>query len=306
MTTAAAVQAQNSLSRQVGRLLPLCVVALVAGLSIVHIAYMLTMVHGSDVDAYWGAAMRLREGSTLYPAFAHEDANEVYRYAPWFAWLWVPLTYLPRGIVTVAWTCLLVAASALALLPLWGRTPARLALLALLGAQLVIVSLYGNVHALVLAPLVWFIDRRSGPLWIAIATSLKAAPLLLVLAYVGRRQWGRAALTIGLTALLLAPMLLYDLTNYTTNPGYNWGLFALSPALWLAALALAAGTAVAVARSQYGWLGSGVATVAAFPRLLGYDMTFLLVGLGDQPRKEFATAETGADSAFGHEGDGEA
>ena len=49
----------------------------------------------SDACAYWNAAIRLREGAELYPQLASVDASEVYRYAPWFAWLAVPGTFLP-------------------------------------------------------------------------------------------------------------------------------------------------------------------------------------------------------------------
>ena len=71
----------------------------------------------SDAGAYWQAALRLREGGDLYPALASVDASEVYRYAPWFAWLAVPWTLLPMGLAGALWSAVLLGASAIALAP---------------------------------------------------------------------------------------------------------------------------------------------------------------------------------------------
>src|SRR5512135_81825 len=44
----------------------------------------------ADAAAYYQAAQRLAGGAQLYPAM-NPEAHEVYRYAPWFAVLWIPL-----------------------------------------------------------------------------------------------------------------------------------------------------------------------------------------------------------------------
>ncbi len=49
-----------------------------------------------DANAYWQAGLRLRAGEPLYPALTSAEGSEIYRYAPWFAWLAVPWTYLPE------------------------------------------------------------------------------------------------------------------------------------------------------------------------------------------------------------------
>ena len=50
-----------------------------------------------DAEAYWNAALRLRSGGDLYVAVPlGADETIAYRYAPWLAWLWIPLTYLPQ------------------------------------------------------------------------------------------------------------------------------------------------------------------------------------------------------------------
>ena len=260
----------------------LLVLGIIAAITVLHVAYMLSAPHGTDIAAYWNAAERLREGLPLYPEFADIDAHDVYRYSPWFAYLWVPITYLPLDFVAIVWTVLLLAASAVCVHRLWGRGIAGFALLLLFGGELVIVSFYGNVHPLMLAPLVWGVDRRSGPLWIALAASLKAAPLAFILVYVGRREWDKVAATLSITAVLVLPMLAFDLTHYTTSAGFTWGLAQVSMEAWAMVAILAALPAVAWARSRRGWLWGSIAAIAAFPRLLGYDMTLLLVGL--QPR----------------------
>ncbi|MGH2385582.1 MAG: hypothetical protein ACRDGB_11120, partial [Candidatus Limnocylindria bacterium] len=43
-----------------------------------------------DMDAYWDAAVRLRAGEPLYREYADATAANVYRYAPWFAFAWIP------------------------------------------------------------------------------------------------------------------------------------------------------------------------------------------------------------------------
>ena len=185
-----------------------------------------------DAEAYWNAALRLRDGGELYPALANVNAPEVYRYAPWFAWLWVPLTYLPKEIVQVGWSVLLLAAGAVALLPILRvRSVAALCLVALLGGLLVRTASTGNVQSLLIAGLVYGAPRRSGPLWIGIAASLKFAPILFALTYVGRREWGRALIAALVATALLAPALLYDLGGYPADPGGNRYRCCRSPGL---------------------------------------------------------------------------
>jgi hypothetical protein len=72
-----------------------------------------------DAEAYWNAAMRLRDGSPLYvPVDPAADETIAYRYAPWLAWLWVPLTFLPKLAVQVGWSAILLFAAAAAILPI--------------------------------------------------------------------------------------------------------------------------------------------------------------------------------------------
>src|SRR4029079_944327 len=111
----------------------------------------------------------------------------IYRYAPWLAWLAVPWTYLPPPVAGALWSAVLLAASGLALVPLV-RAGAWV-LVAFFAPILVGISAVGNIQPLIVAALVWGVERRSGPVWVALAASLKVFPLLLALVYAGRRQW---------------------------------------------------------------------------------------------------------------------
>jgi hypothetical protein len=249
--------------------------AVILGIGIVNLYWALTQWTLSDAGAYWNAAMRLQQGGELYPALTDVDASEVYRYAPWFAWLAVPFTFLPIQVAGAIWSVILLAASAWALLPL-ANARAWL-LVAFFGPILIGISAVGNVQALMIALLLHGVERRSGPLWIALAASLKVTPILLVAVYAGRRQIGRAIVTLALSALLWAPALLYDLSGYTTSAGQ-----AASLVQWPIVYVIATGALVLItivfAAGRFGWLTASVATVVALPRLFVYDVSFLMLG----------------------------
>ncbi|MEX1072797.1 MAG: glycosyltransferase 87 family protein [Chloroflexota bacterium] len=229
----------------------------------------------SDAAAYWNAALRLREGEPLYPALANVDASEVYRYAPWFAWITVPVTFLPQQVAGAVWSAVLLAASTVALVPL-ARAQAWL-LVALFAPILLGISAVGNVQPLLIAPLVWIVDRRWGPLAIAAAASLKIFPILFAAVYIGRRQWGRAAVTVAIAAALWAPALLYDLRGYATDAGRAASLFAV-PLIWVAVVGAGIGLTLRLARTRFAWLAAATTVLVSLPRLFVYDVTYLMVG----------------------------
>lgn len=252
--------------------------ALVVGLGISQLILTVGDWHLRDAGAYWEAAMRLRDGQPLYPALADVEASEVYRYAPWFAWVWVPLTYLPRDVVNVLWSVVLLAASAAALIPLI-RLRAWLAV-AFFAPILVGISAIGNVQPLIVAGLVLGVERRSGPLWIAAAASLKAVPILFVITYLGRSEWWRAAWTGLLSAALVAPMLLYDLSSYPTEAGAA-GMLTGVPVLYAIGVAAGILMSLRLARSPFAWLASAATVALAVPRFFVYDITFLMASVPD-------------------------
>lgn len=258
----------------------LLAVALIVGVGISQLILTFGDWHLRDAGAYWEAAMRLRDGEPLYPALADTEASEVYRYAPWLAWAWIPVTYLPREAVNVIWSVILLAASAAALVPLV-RLQAWLAV-ALFLPILVGISAIGNVQPLVVAALVLGVERRNGPLWIAAGASLKAVPLLLVVTYLGRRQWLRALVTLVLTAMLVAPMLLYDLSAYPTGAG-GASMFFDAPILYGLVVAGAILISLRLATTRWSWLASSTTVALALPRFFVYDLTFLMAAFGEVP-----------------------
>jgi hypothetical protein len=243
------------------------------------ITYALAQDFGADVAAYLGAADRLRAGEPLYVA-AGANASEQYRYAPWFAYAWVPLSLLDHDLVVAGWVALMLAAAAASTLPLLRHGWSGVAALAILAPLQLQGAIFGNIQPLLVLMLLWGIERRSGPLWIAVGASLKAVPLLLALVYAGRGEWRRAAVTLAFTAVLVGPVLLFDLSGYSTDPGPNqMSLASVWFPAFVAVAALAMVATVLLARSRYRWLAGSLALIAALPRLLTYEIGFLVIGL---------------------------
>jgi hypothetical protein len=265
------------------RMLRMVAVGIAVGYGLAHVVFSLSGWTLEDMDAYWQAGLRLREGAALYAAYADPTAAEVYRYTPWFAFAWVPLTYLPIGVVRVLWSALLLAGAGAALLPLVRRpSQASIALAALLGSLLLRIASVGNVHPLIIAALVLGVARPSGPFWVGIAASLKVVPILFALVYAAQGEWRRAAMSLAVAAVLVAPTFLFDLTDYPADPGeLSFSLYNRIPIAW-AALAgglVAFAAVLAQRRSAYAWLAMALAALAALPRTFAYDFTFLLVGM---------------------------
>jgi hypothetical protein len=187
----------------------------------------------------------------------------------------VPFTFLPAQLAGALWSLILIVASAVALEPLI-RARAWI-LVALFAPILVGISASGNVHPLMIAALVFGVERRSGPLWIALAASLKIFPILFIAVYVGRREWSRAAIAIVVAAALWASALLYDLRGYTTDPGQAVSLFAV-PAIWVLVISAGVLLTIRLATTRFAWLAAGTTIVLSLPRIFVYDVTYLMVG----------------------------
>jgi hypothetical protein len=249
--------------------------AIIIGMAIGYLYWAATAWKMTDAGAYWNAAMRLREGQDLYPVVPNIEASDVYRYSPWFAWLAVPFTFLPIHIAGALWSAILIGASTVAVGPLARR---RLWLgVIFFWPMLIGISAIGNVHALMIAALVLGIERRSGPLWIAMAASLKAFPIVLVLVYIGRREWARAVASLILTGVLVAPFLLYPLDHYPTSPG-GAALLITWPTLYAVVLITCMVATLVLARTKRAWLAGATTVCLALPRFFVYDITYLLVG----------------------------
>jgi hypothetical protein len=256
------------------------VAAVVIGLSIAWLVWAIGGLNFSDADAYRLAADRLVAGQDIYVQPPNQD--EAYRYAPWFAIAWIPLAALPQQVGNLVWAAILSVATLFCVLPLARQDYLAARLLAVFGGSMLIWTVArGNVHPLVMVALIQGLDRRLGPLWLALAASLKAVPICFVLVYVARREWWRAAAAMGITTVLVLPMPILGWEPGTVDPGESLSLyFLVSPGAWAISAVVAAGVALFLAlnRSKYVALASATAAILALPRLLLYDITYVMVG----------------------------
>ena len=255
----------------------------VLGVSFGWAAYVLAswvfLWNPADAGAYYDAAVRLTSGEPLYLAI-HPEAHEVYRYAPWFAYAWIPLTLLPRDLALQLWSLSMLACSVAVVWPLLRRgTPAAIALAALLGAFLAETAMFGNVHPAVVAILVAGARTRWMPAAIGIATSIKLVPILIVLPWARAARWAPVGVAVSLAALLWAPALLFDLTGYETDPGTGLlSFYAVSPILW-AVLATVSGIVVAwalITGSRWSWVAIAFLMFLGPPRVALSYLGFLV------------------------------
>jgi hypothetical protein len=233
----------------------------------------------ADGGAYYDAARRLRDGQPLYPA-VNPEAHEVYRYAPWFAFAWIPITVLPRDVALHAWSLLMLAVSILAVWPLLRRPRWASVILAGLCAQVLIeTAMFGNAHPLVVAMLSLTITRRSGPFWVGVATSLKLVPLLFGVVWLVRGEWRKALVATITAAVLWLPALAFDLSHYVASPGTGLlSLYAISPWAWAAAAAVSAawlGYAL-LTHSRLTWTAAAVLMFLGPPRVATSYLGFIV------------------------------
>jgi hypothetical protein len=219
----------------IGLVILACGLYLVANLVLVT-----TQWEFDDVHAYLGAAERLLAGQPLYVNAA--DVSDLYLYAPWFAFAWIPFVDLPRQAVEVGWAVVLVAATVLAVAPLIvspRRTWAGLALALLLGGLLYRTAGWANVQPLLVAALVYLLPTRAGPWALGVAASLKPWPLLGAAVYAWRREWRSAAITVGVALVLWVPILFFSPGSYPLGKRppnlYDVSLLLAAPALFGAA-----------------------------------------------------------------------
>jgi hypothetical protein len=241
-----------------------------------------------DADAYWHAAQRLREGQALYGG-PRGDETEIYRYAPWFAFAWVPLTYLGQEAAYVVWRGVLLFSTVVAIWPLVRRpTPASMTLAILLGGLLITNLPAANVTPLIVGALAAGLRTRLGPVILGLAGSLKLFPLVLVAGYLAERRWLASAVAIGVTGVLWLHLLAFDLRLYMQigGPAFYLGgvsLLRVSPLLWVPVAVAAAASVIALAMrgSPWTWLAAAAAIPLAVPRVWLPDAGYVLVGVAD-------------------------
>jgi hypothetical protein len=205
-----------------------------------------------------------------------------YWYAPWYALAWVPLTFLPREVVAVAWSAVLLGGTAAVTWLLWRRGRRGAALALLVGPPLFAVSAGGNIQSLMVLALLVGFHRRWGPLAVAVAASMKIAPILLVAAYVARREWGRAAASLAMAAVLMVPSLLLGIMEAGVRSEAAPSLLGISPVVYGVAVIGALVATLLVAR-RFAVTAAAVAVVLALPRLFVYDVSLVAIGAADAP-----------------------
>ncbi|HEX5013400.1 MAG TPA: hypothetical protein VFV72_04500, partial [Candidatus Limnocylindrales bacterium] len=140
-----------------------------------------------------------------------------------------------------------------------------------------------HVQPALIAALAWGLGTRWGPIVIAVVASLKLTPIVYVAVFVARRQWTKAAVTIGLTAALVAPMLFFDLRFFPADTTGSWGLFEWSPILWV--VVVGAVTTYVFVRPS--WFAASVLATLTIPKFVYYDVAYLVTGLrADQRERE--------------------
>lgn len=238
-----------------------------------HVGIALMTWEARDMAAYTGAADRLLAGEPLYPPMP-PDAPDVYRYAPWFAIAWIPLTLLPEPLVLIAWTGTLALATGLVVRPLLSAGPIGWWLAAYLGGLLLMTAAWGNVQPLIILALLYALPGRWGPIAVGVTASLKVVPILYAAVWAWQGEWRKVAISVGVAAILWAPALLFDLSAYPTGGGEA----IITGPLWLHAVAaLGLVALVGAVEPKYRVAVASLAAMAALPRFHTYDATFLMV-----------------------------
>jgi hypothetical protein len=235
----------------------------------------------ADMDAYWNAAIRLREGLPLYPQLNDLDASAVYRYPPWFAVAWVPLTLAPKQLVTAAWVVGMLVASGAAIAPAVRARSAAAAVIALLMIPILLDAAWrGNVEPLLVAALAWGIGGRWEAPAIAFAAATKLTPIAFLAIPLARRDVAGVALAVAMMGALLVPTFIFDLSEYPLTTSGTMSLWVLGPVWWALGAALTvAWLGLAVWRqSKYTLLIAAVVSLAASPRVNLFNLPRLLVG----------------------------
>ena len=234
-----------------------------------------------DADAYWLAALRLRDGEALYlPVSAYADEIDIYRYAPWFAYAWVPLTWLPQEAAYLVWRGILLAGAVAAGIPLLRtRSAAGFVLALLMVGLLASNNQAANVTPLIVGALALALPTRAGPVLLGLAGSLKIFPLLLVAGYVAERRWRDAAVALGVAGVLWLHVLAFGFADYPTE----WGgvsFYRLAPVLWPAVAAVVLGVLgwLVLRRSPWSWLAAGSAIPLVVPRVWIPDAAYVVPG----------------------------
>jgi hypothetical protein len=219
-----------------------------------------------DMTAHTLAGERLKTTGQIYSSYPGDLVP--YKYAPWFAALWIPLTFIPTAVVGALWLTTLVGSAAWLL---W-RAPWWLAVFA--GPFVAWGAAIGNAGPLLYAVLAAAASTRAAGYAIGAVASLKAFPILLVLTLLRTHRWRDAVIACVTAVALAAPMLWFDLSGYQVSAEGPRSIFNVLGA-WAWGMGAVAGCAIALWRPRWGT--GGLAVVLANPRFQWYDLGYLLI-----------------------------
>ncbi len=115
-----------------------------------------------------------------------------------------------------------------------------------------------------------------------VAASLKVVPILLVLVLIAERRWLQAAVAIMVAGILWSPVLAFEISPVTLDPGVARTLPEPVSSVVVVAVVAVAG-ALAWQRSRWISLAASTAALLVLPRLFVYEVSLLIPTL---PRKE--------------------
>lgn len=237
----------------------------------------------ADVRAYYDAARRLNEGQPLYAAAGDATTPTYYFYPPLLAILMRPFAGLPFHVFAVGWEVVVVA-SFVALLRRLGANRRTFIALGLLGIPIGWAIGVAQAHV----PLTLLL--AIGQPWsIALAANMKLFPVLVVVWWLGRRQYqavGALAawlFLLGLAQWLVEPagsVAFFGAVGLDETAGVrNLSPYAISPVLWAVLGAAGAIAALLLAPTRWGWPAAVALATLASPRLLVYMLTGLLAAV---------------------------
>ncbi len=245
---------------------------------------------GGDFLAYWHAAERLRDGVALYPPGTDAGLGFVYRYSPWFAYVFVPLTTLPLSTVLLLWQLAMLGAGFALLRPLMQPLSLASVLLILLCAPLLIdLAWVGNVEPLMILLIASLLRRPvAGPVAVALAASLKITPIVFVAYYIARREWIPAVMAIALAVGLWLPAIALGLADYPTTPLPTIAIWGVNPELGalVAVVTVLTTTWLALIRSRWTLVLATTASMATSPVLFITSLPRVLIAVWTDPRSD--------------------
>ena len=234
----------------------------------------------ADVRAYYDAGARLNAGLPLYVQTATTDDPGFYRYPPLLAIAFRPLALLPYETAALIWEAFLIVLFVGTLVRLGLRNEWTWIVSGWLAAPIAWSLAVGQAQVAVT-----FLLALGAPWAVALSGHLKILPVIVVIYWLGRRDWravGRfVAWFVGLSVLtfILEPAGTIAFIGFSdlaqVGDVQNRSLYAISPVLWGVFVIALLGLALRYAPTRAGWALAVAASVLVSPRLLLYQLSTL-------------------------------